>query len=289
MTVTVPHPRAVTRVRHPLRSRLLTVVRVEKVAARMVSVRLAGDDVADLVSLSPQDHVKLFLPHEPGVIPELPEVAGDRWVGGRHLTSRDYTVRRFDTGARWIDIVLLVHEHGAAGRWAGRVAVGDRAGVLGPRGSVIVPDTFDRYVLAVDETALPAAARWLEELLPDARATVVVEAQDEGDVVDLPTRAQAEITWLFRRGAEPGTTSLLADAVEGLDLSEGEVFVWVAGEAGSIRPLRRYLRSVGFTPGDHEVDGYWRRGVTDYDHHEVDPADVEDGAGDGSEDGAETP
>ncbi|MGP7960171.1 siderophore-interacting protein [Sanguibacter sp. A247] len=269
MSVTVSHPRAITRVRHPLRSRLLTVVSVEKLAARMVRIRLAGDDLADFVSSSPQDHVKLFLPDEPGATPELPEVVDDRWVGGRHLTSRDYTVRRVDAEAGTLDIDLLVHEHGAAGRWAGKAAVGDRVGVLGPRGSVMIPDDFAWYVFAVDETALPAAARWLESLRSDARVTVVVEAQDDGNVIDLPTAARAEITWLFRGRAEPGTSSLLADAVQTLDLPEGDGFVWVAGEAESIKPVRRYLRRMGFGRDQHDVDGYWRRGVSDFDHHEA--------------------
>ncbi|QJW35862.1 siderophore-interacting protein [Cellulosimicrobium protaetiae] len=266
----------VTLLTHPLRPRLLTVSAVERIAARMVRVRLTGEDLADFVTVAPEDHVKLFLPEEPGATPELPTVVDDRWAGGRHLTSRDYTVRAFDRESRTLDVDLVLHDHGVAGRWAGRAQVGDQVGVLGPRGSFLVNDVFDWYVFAVDETALPAAARWLEALRPDVPVTVFVEVQDSGDVLPLTTSARAEVTWLFRGDRAPGTTSLLADAVRGTTLPEGNGFVWVAGEATSIKPLRRYLRrDVGLGRDNHDVDGYWRRGVADHDHHEDDPDDAE--------------
>ncbi|MFE4464231.1 siderophore-interacting protein [Oerskovia sp. NPDC056781] len=258
----------VTLLTHPLRPRLLTVSAVEQIAARMVRVRLTGEDLEDFVTVAPEDHVKLFLPTEAGGTPEMPQVVDDRWVGGRHLTSRDYTVRSFDRGARTLDIDLVVHEHGIAGRWAGRAQVGDRVGVLGPRGSFLVNDVFDWYVFAIDETALPAAARWLSTLRPEVPVTVFVEVQDEGDVLPLASVADVEVTWLFREDRAPGTTSLLADAVRGTELPPGNGFVWVAGESLSIKPLRRYLKNeVGLGRDNFDVDGYWRKGVADHDHH----------------------
>jgi NADPH-dependent ferric siderophore reductase len=268
-SATEPAPvEQVTLLTHPLRPRLLTVSAVEQISARMVRIRLAGEDLADFVTVAPEDHVKLFLPTEPGGTPEMPEVVDDRWVGGRHLTSRDYTVRHFDREARTLDIDFVVHEHGIAGRWAGRAQVGDLVGVLGPRGSFLVNDVFDWYVFAIDETALPAAARWLSTLRADVPVTVFVEVQDEGDVLPLASAANADVTWLFREDRAPGTTSLLADAVRGVDLPDGNGFVWVAGESLSIKPLRRYLKNeVGLGRDNFDVDGYWRKGVADHDHH----------------------
>lgn len=263
---------AATRQMHPLRVRRLTVVGVERLAARMVRVRLGGDDVADLPTAAPTDHVKLFVPAAAGEAPELPVVVDDRWVSGRDLPSRDYTIRAIDREERTLDIDLVEHPHGTVGRWASTVRLGDTVGVLGPRGSVLVPDVA-WYLLAVDETALPAAARWLDELRPDVPVTVLVEAQDAGDVIPLLTRARADITWLFRGTRHAGTTSLLAEAVRGLELPEGDGFVWVAGEAGSVRPLRRYLRDeLGLARDTVDVDGYWRRGVAGHDHHADDDA-----------------
>lgn len=263
-------PGTPTRRMHPLRVRTLTVVGVERLAARMVRVRLHGDDVADLPTASATDHVKLFVPTEPGTEPALPVVVDDRWVSGRDLPSRDYTIRAIDREARTLDIDLVEHPHGIVGRWASSVQLGDRVGVLGPRGSVLPPEA-DWYLLAVDETGLPAAARWLHELTPGARVLVVVEVQDAEDVLPLPTDAHADVTWLFRGERAPGTTSLLADTVRDLELPDGDGYVWVAGEAGAVRPLRRYLRDDLGLPRDAvDVDGYWRRGVAGHDHHEDD-------------------
>lgn len=278
-TVSMPpaRPEPVTLLTHPLRARLLTVAAVEDVTARMVRVRLTGEDLADFVTAAPEDHVKLFLPDEPGGVPELPVVVDDRWVGGRHLVSRDYTVRGFDREARTLDIDLVRHDHGVVGRWAGQARPGDLVGVLGPRGSFVVNDVFDWYVFAVDETALPAAARWLERLRPDVPVTMFVEVQDASDVQPLPTAARVTVQWLERGPAAPGTTSLLADAVRSLPLPEGEGFVWVAGESMSIKPLRRYLKTeVGLDRDSYDVDGYWRRGVTDHDHHHDEDGDTDD-------------
>ena len=57
------------------------------------------------------------------------------------------------------------------------------------------------------------------------------------------------------------------------ELPDGDGFVWVAGEAVSVRPLRRYLRDeLGLARGSVDVDGYWRRGVAGHDHHADDVA-----------------
>lgn len=269
---TATRPATATRRMHPLRVRTLTVVGVERLAARMVRVRLHGDDVTDLPTSAPTDHVKLFVPAAAGAEPALPVIADDRWVAGRDLPSRDYTIRAIDREARTLDIDLVEHPHGPVGRWASTAQLGDRVGVLGPRGSVLPPEA-DWYLLAVDETGLPAAARWLRELAPDARALVVVEVQDAGDVLPLPTDAHADVTWLFRGDRAPGTTTLLADTVRALELPDGDGYAWVAGEAGSVRPLRRHLRDeLGLHRDAVDVDGYWRRGVAGHDHHEDDDA-----------------
>ena len=49
------------------------------------------------------------------------------------------------------------------------------------------------------------------------------------------------VTWLPREGAEPGTTSLLLDAVSAAEWPDGRVFAWLAGEQATIRSLRRHL------------------------------------------------
>lgn len=75
------------------------------------------------------------------------------------------------------------------------------------------------------------------------------------------------VRWVHRGPVPPGSSDALADAVREVRVPDGEtVFAWIAGEAGSVRPLRRWVRDeLGLGPDDHEVTGYWKRGVADFD------------------------
>lgn len=142
-------------------------------------------------------------------------------------------------------------------------------GVAGPRGSFVVSKDFDWYLLVGDETALPSIARELEELPAGARAVAIVEVADAAEEQQIASRARVEFVWLYRNGAEPGTTRLLEHAVRELTFPPGDCFAWVAGEASTIRPLRRHLlHERGVTPGWARFSGHWKRGVADHDHHE---------------------
>ena len=48
-----------------------------------------------------------------------------------------------------------------------------------------------------------------------------------------------------------------------------DTFVWAAGEADSLVPLRRALRQRGLARAQYDIDGYWRTGVANLDHHAV--------------------
>lgn len=257
--------------RHRLTPRTVTVTDVQRLTPRMVRVRYTGADLVGFVTVAPEDHVKLFFDVDAAGAPILPIVVQDRWVGGRGLTSRDYTVRAFDRENLMLEIDFVVHGGGVAGRWADRAQPGDQLGMLGPRGSFRVKDVFDWYLMAVDETALPAASRWLSELRPQARAHLFVEVDGPDDELTLTGPAATTVTWLHRAGLPAGTTALLADAVRAFDRPSGRGFTWVAGEAMSIKPLRHYLGTeLGLDRDDYDVDGYWRRGTVGHDHHQDD-------------------
>jgi hypothetical protein len=103
--------------------------------------------------------------------------------------------------------------------------------------------------------------RWLEEWPTGARGQVFLEVgEDSHRQLDLPVPDGVELTWLSRNGAEAGTTSLLIDAVRTADWWDGRVFAFVAGEAGTLVPIRRWLRNDRDLPREQmEVTGYWRR------------------------------
>ncbi|MEL4357815.1 MULTISPECIES: siderophore-interacting protein [unclassified Luteococcus] len=253
----------------PLKPRRIEVVWVRRLSEHMVRLRFTGPDLDDFPTVAPEDHVKLFFDpddHNRIVLPELDE-QGRASFGG--LTYRDYTVRAFDPAGPWLDVDVVLHGGGIASNWAARARPGDALGMLGPRGSFQVKDVFDQYLFACDETALPAMARWLEMLRPGVPVTAYVEVAGPSDELPLQTRADLHLVWLHRDGRPAGSTRLLEQAVRGHALpSRGDFFVWVAGESTSIKPLRRYLaRDLGLPRDNWDVDGYWRRGQTNHDHH----------------------
>ncbi|GAB94937.1 NADPH-dependent ferric siderophore reductase [Kineosphaera limosa] len=259
-----------------LRARRITVTEVIRLSQRMMRVRFTGPDLEDFPTVAPEDHVKLFFDKDAGGAVRMPQLQNGRWSPAEY-TFRDYTVRAFEPQGPFLDIDFVLHGHGVAGPWAARARPGDELGMLGPRGAFLVRDVCDWYVLASDETALPALARWVEGLRAGVPVTAVVEVQDAGDEIAIDTAADLDLRWLHRGDAEPGTTSLLEQAVRGLELPDGDGFVWVAGESMSIKPLRRYLsRELRLDRDSWDVDGYWRRGAANHDHHAED--DDEDDA-----------
>ena len=263
-------PAPVSRMLHGLRPRLAEVVRVRRVTPRMARVTLAGD-FAELPGAAATDHVKIFFPAPRDELPVMPTIGDDGLVPpppGTPRNYRDYTVRRLDRDGGELDIDMVVHSGGLAGAWAAAARPGLRVGVLGPRGSEVVDDTLDWYVLAGDETALPAIGCWLGELPAGARAQVFCEVADAAEEQELASAADVTVHWLHRDGVPAGEAALLHDALAAMTLPPGRGFVWVAGEAGALRPVRRTLRARDdLASRDLDVDGYWRRGVVNHDHH----------------------
>jgi NADPH-dependent ferric siderophore reductase len=262
----------VERVRHQPRTRMLEVRDVSRLTPQILRVVLGSDDFAGFHSAGADDHVKLMFAPDGSDRPVLPRTDEPRYDEGvAPPLMRDFTPRRFDPAAGELVIDFVVHGEGPASSWAAGAAVGALLGQGGPRGSLVVSDDFDWYLLAGDESALPSIARRLEELPATARAIVIAEVADAAGELELATRAELELTWLHRDGAEPGSTDLLERAIRSLDLPGGEGFAWVAAEADSVRPLRSHLREErGLAKASTRITGYWKRGAAD--HH--DPPDV---------------
>lgn len=255
---------------YPLQPRTLRVSGVERITPRMIRVVLTGEELEGFRTDNFDDHVKVFLPGEGERTPRLPDMDEQgRWnMRAPGLTYRDYTVRGFDPSAGELVLDFVAHDHGPAGRWAMRARPGDELGVLGPRGTLHIDRGYDYHLLGADETALPAVARRIEDLPRDARVLALLEVADarEEQYIDAPEGAS--ITWLHRDGAAPGTTDLLDRALAGLTLPEGTGFAWFGGEADSLKPVRRRLKEMGFVRNSTSVvDGYWRRGAANHDHH----------------------
>lgn len=259
--------RSPEKVGYPIRVRRTEVLRTAAVGTGLLRVTLGGPGAEGFEAHAPDEHVKLLFPEPDGSL-RLPEQDGTmlRWPRPAP-TSREYTVRRHDPAAGEIDIDLVPHEGGLASDWARSVRPGAVVHVAGPPGGLIVPHAYDRYLLAGDLTALPAIARRLEELPRDARGGVVVEVADAGQEIALDAPEGFEVRWLHRGDRPAGTGDALAEAVTAVSVPAGErVYVWAAGEAGQLKPLRRWVRdALRLERADHDISGYWKRGVVDFD------------------------
>ncbi|MFC7328690.1 siderophore-interacting protein [Marinactinospora rubrisoli] len=162
------------------------------------------------------------------------------------------------------------------------------------------PATARRLLLAGDETAVPAMASIVEALPPDARGIVCVEVPADGDRQSWRLPEGVEVRWSVRGDAARPHGELLESAVraaltelcgpgeragtehvddvdidgEGailwevpdaptdqVDAAAGELYGWLAGEAGVIKRLRRLMVNDHGVPR-HAVAfmGYWRNG-----------------------------
>ena len=257
--------RTARRVRHETKMRLLQVREVSRLTPNMVRVVLGGEALAGFVSAAHDDHVKLFFPqpgHDKPVLP-TPTPNGPVYPeGAARPAARDYTPRRYDPAANTLTIDFVLHGEGPAATWAAQARPGQFLGVGGPRGSFIVPDDFDWYLLAGDETAVPAIGRRLQELPAGTRVIAVVEVADAGEEQKLDTRANLEMHWLHRTGAEAGNHLLLQRALTEFVLPLGEGYAWVAAEASAAKALRRYLVDQRGLPKDRvKAAAYWKQGA----------------------------
>lgn len=255
--------RAIQRIRHETRLRRLTVTAVTDITPLMRRIRLIGD-MAGFASPGHADHIKAFFFGE-GVPVELPPIGpnGVEFAPGTRPEMRDYTPRYFDAEAGTIELDFVLHGDGPAAGWAARVKPGDALVIGGPRGSLVVPAAFDWYLLAGDETALPAIGRRIEELPAGAKVIAVIEVADAAEEQRFESAADVTVIYVHRNGAEAGTTRLIEERVAGLALPEGEGYAFIAGEADMSRSLRAHLTGRGMNPEWIKAAGYWKRGVAD--------------------------
>lgn len=189
---------------------------------------------------------------------------------------------------------------GPATEYASRCAAGDELLLLGPNraltdssygGIEFRPGAATRIVLAGDETAAPAICAILESLPSNVTGHALIEVPETGDILGASTRSGVSVQWLTRGTSAPG--ELLSAAVRNVvaipaagavhtDAEPEEInvdeqilwetgaaqsapfYAWIAGEAGMVKELRRYLvRDAGIDRKQVAFMGYWRQGKTE--------------------------
>lgn len=268
-------PKPLTYVDFPVRIRRAEVVRTVRLTPSMLRLTVGGAGAEGFESAIFDEHVKLILPDPESGELRLPTPDGDELDWPRPFpTSREYTVRAHRPADREIDIDFVLHDGGLAAGWVQSVRPGDAVHMAGPPGGYLVGDDYDYYVLVADETALPAALRWLGEMPRSHRGVAYLQVAGPSSEQPVDPPPGLRVVWLHD-GGRPG--DLLERAARSTEIPAGEsVFVWMAGEAGAIKPLRRWVRDeLKLTKEHSSITGYWKRGHADT-HEHLDDDDEDD-------------
>jgi NADPH-dependent ferric siderophore reductase len=213
---------------------------------------------------------------------------------------RTYTVRAVRPAEAELDVDFVDHGPlGPAGAWLADAEAGAELIIVGPtalstrsaEGIDWHPGAATRVLLAGDETAAPAICAIVESLPDTVEARAFVEIPHAVDLLDVERRAD-DITWLMRGDAEhghelrhavrgwvaqhrDGILSALSATPEALDevdidaetlwdVGDGDgsgFYAWIAGEAGTVKDLRRFLvTDTGIHRSQVAFMGYWRTG-----------------------------
>lgn len=233
----------------------------------MIRIVVVGEGLAAFPVGEFTDHyVKLQFP-PPGAGYEAPfdpkEIKSTRPKSEWHR-QRTYTVRAFDQETNRLTIDFVVHgDRGLAGPWALNAKPGGVLQLIGPGGAYAPEAGAPWHLMIGDEAAIPAIAASLSRVPAGVPVKALLEVEDEGDVVELGSPGRLDLSWIKRRGAGR-SPSLLLDAVATAELpgSHGQVFLH--GEAGMVRVVRRHLiLDRGLPKESLSATGYWKQTRTE--------------------------
>jgi NADPH-dependent ferric siderophore reductase len=261
MSCSEQSPTTVRARREPPRFRRVAVRRVEHVSPRMVGVTFAGPDLEGLTVEHPAASVRLLLPSPGAQQLVIPSWNGNEFLlpDGQRPTIRTFTPRRVDPGALELDLEVVIHGDGVASEWAGSAEPSDPAAISGPGRGYAIDRDAPAFLLAGDETAIPAISQLLEALPAETPVQVHIEVAHPDGRLALPDHRRATVEWCDSpSGAAPGDAVLAT--VRGADLAPG-TRVWVAGEAAAVQRIRRHLfEDRGLPRAQVSVRGYWKHG-----------------------------
>ena len=183
------------------RFRPVEVLSVRRLTPRLVRVAFGGDALDGFEIAAPTQHVKLLFPAPGEDAPALPKFGPDglRFPEDRpRPPMRTFTPRRFDAASTTLEVEFVLHGDGPAATWAEQAAPGQRIAVAGPGGRMPLTLGPGRWIVAGDESAVPAMATLLDALPASASAEVYVEVDDASDEIELASAAQVTATWLRR-------------------------------------------------------------------------------------------
>lgn len=234
---------------------------MESRSPRLLRVTLAGEELDGLDIGLPAASVRLLVPP-----PDAADVVVPTWNGNEFLYDdgsrpaiRTLTPLRLDTDPLELDVEIVRHGHGPLSSWAGAAEPGARVAVSGTGRGYDIDPSARSFLLAGDESALPAISVLLEALPAEAEVLALVEVGDPAARLELPAHPGLTERWCeLESGAPPGDA--LVEAVIAAT-PEGDVRVWAAGEAAAVHRIRRHLFDERGLGRSHAVvRGYWKHG-----------------------------
>lgn len=243
---------------------------VDRPSPSWVSVVFSGRELDGFRIDAPTGHVKLFFPADGETSAPEPEVVDGRVVfpaAAVQPVVRTYTPRRFDAGARTLEVQFLLHGEGPGSRWAERAEVGHRLVLIGPGGRFTLEPDVRHWWIAGDESALPAIGTLIEALPPTTTAEVHAEVANDDARLELAGSPRARVVWHRRRARDAFGAELL-DAARAVP-DAPETRYWVSCEASAMRTIRRHLLDERKLPSASVITrAYWRLGETNYPDHD---------------------
>jgi NADPH-dependent ferric siderophore reductase len=246
--------------REPPLFRVVEAARVERRSPHMARITLTGPALEGLDPGLPAASVRVLLPAD------TTEIVMPTWNGNEFLLEdgsrpiiRTLTPLRFEPGPLELDIEIVRHGQGPLSAWADAAKPGDRVAVSGTGRGYEIEPTARAFLLAGDESALPAISVLLRALPPQADVQVLAEVRNLAARLELPFHPGATVQWnQLETGSRPGDSLVAAVTSARLDR---DVRVWAAGEAAAVQRIRRHLSDERGLPRSRAVvRGYWKYG-----------------------------
>lgn len=245
------------RVRNELRFRQLTLLRSEKIAGGFQRLIFSGEDLQGFSSRGFDDHIKLFFP-QPGSRFSPPVVTdeGIIWQNDVRPASRDYTPI-YDAARNELTIDFYLHQAGVASDWALQARPGDNLTIGGPRGSLVVPETYHWQLYVCDETGMPALLRRLEAL---SQLTSAVEVTALIAVQQQETRAYfAHLTGFNLEWFVGDRAQAIDQRLQQLTVPENDYYLWLTGEGKTVKEYSRHFNNDKIDEKLLRTVAYWHR------------------------------
>ncbi|MBM7789347.1 siderophore-interacting protein [Tenggerimyces flavus] len=245
----------------PMRFYTAEVAATQQLTPGMVRIVFGGEDLADFLSTGVGDeYLRIFFPADGQQAPNLPVISDKgRWTypdGVERSPMRTYTVREHRPATGEVVIDFVVHDGGVAATWAQRAKKGDVVAVNTPTGLYDPPADLAWQLLLTDSTGLPAVGRILDQCPNHVRTRVIVEVPSAEHQQPLATHGDIELVWVY--GGNGHGRSQLDEILRSIELPEGPGYIWVAGETGVLRSVRKYLRHERGLPATaYKTIGYW--------------------------------